>query len=193
MWQPKRWTAAHLAERRLDGVRLLRTGRLSQAELARRMGVSRAAVTPWQQRFPVAGLRGVQRRPTPGRPTRLSPGQWRPLVGLLRRGARATGFETERWTLRRVAALIERPFGVRYHFRSLGRALGGRGWRPHQPIPRARDRDAALVEAWLRRDWPRIQRGRAARGAPSSAWTRRGTHCGPTSAPPGHRSAGPPS
>ena len=69
------------------------------------------------------------------------------LLRTLRRGAVAAGFETERWTLRRIAAVVERTFGVRYHFRSLGRALRARGWSPQQRIPRARERDDALVAA----------------------------------------------
>ncbi|MGH2354126.1 MAG: winged helix-turn-helix domain-containing protein, partial [Chloroflexota bacterium] len=99
-------------------------------------------------------------------------------------------FETERWTLRRIAVVVERPCGVRYHFRSRGRALRARGWSPPQPVPRARERDDALVEAWLRRDWPRIKRGLAAPDVPSPAWMRRGTRFEPASGRPGPRRAG---
>ena len=35
----------------------------------------------------------------------------------------AAGFDTEQWTLRRIAALIWREFGVRYHPRYLERPL----------------------------------------------------------------------
>jgi putative transposase len=89
----------------------------------------------------------------------LTAAQWRRLGRVLDRGAVAGGFETEQWTLRRVAAVVERAFGVRYHFRSLGRALRARGVSPQRPIPRAREREDALVEAWPQRDWPRLQRG----------------------------------
>ena len=99
----------------------------------------------------------------------------------------AAGFDTERWTQRRIAAVVERTFGVRYHFRSLGRALRARGWSPQRPIPQARERDEALVAAWLKRDWPRIKRGLAAQGARLPSWTKRVTRFGPDSAPPGHR------
>ena len=49
----------------------------------------------------------------------------------------AAGFDTEQWTLRRVAAVVERAFGVRYHHRSLGRALRARGFSPQQPVAQA--------------------------------------------------------
>lgn len=146
--------------------RLLRAGRLSQAEIAREVGVSRTSVMRWQRQLAAGGLPKLRRRRPPGRPSRLTVDQWRDLLGMLQRGARATGFETEQWTLRRVAAIIERQFGVRYHFRSLWRALRAHRWSPQRPIARARERDDAVVEAWLTRDWPRIKKGLAEQDAP---------------------------
>jgi len=192
-WHPTRWTAAQLEERRVAAARLLRAGRLTQAAIARRLGVSRAAVTQWQRRLMERGWRGVRRRAPTGRPSHLSPVQWTRLLRLLRRGALVAGFETERWTLPRIATVVRRTFGVRYHPHSLGPALRARGWSPQVPIARARERDEALIEAWLKRDWPRIKRGRADLGAPSSSSTRRGTRSSLGWVPPGRRSAGHPS
>jgi transposase len=188
-WRPTRWTPGQLEERRLAAARLLLAGGLSQAEIARQLGVSRSAVTRWKQRLEKHGSGGLKRRRPPGRPSHLSAAQWRELLGLLERGAIAAGFDTERWTLRRVAAVIKRHFCIQYHFRWLGKALRARGWSPQRPIARARERDDALVEAWLRRDWPRVKRGLAAMGAPLSSWTKRVTRFGPPSEPPGHPSA----
>src|SRR5438105_2141061 len=117
VWRPARLSRAQLEERRLAAGRLLRAERLTEAEVARRMGVSRASVTRWKQRLERAGTAGLRARRSSGRPSRLSEGQWSELLGLLREGAVAAGFEAERWTLRRIAGVIERAFGVRYHFR----------------------------------------------------------------------------
>jgi transposase len=186
-WQPKRWTAAQLEERRLEAARLLRAGKLSQAEIARQLGVSRAAVTHWKQRLRAAGLRGLRHRPPPGGPSYLTASQWQRLLRLLRRGAQRAGFDTERWTLRRIATVIERTFGVHYHFRSLGPALHARGWSPQRPMPQAKERDDALVEAWLQHDWPRVKKGLVAQGGRLPSWTRRVSRFGPASARPGPR------
>jgi putative transposase len=188
-WQPTRWTPAQLEERRLAAARLLRAGRLTQAEIARRVGVHRAAVTKWKHRMERDGPRGLRRRASPGRPSHLRPDQWAELLRLLRGSAAAAGFETERWTLRRIAAVVERAFGVRYHPRWLGPALRARGWSPQVPIARARERDDALVEAWLKRDWPRVKKMLAAPGGPSSSSTRPATASWRASAPPGRRRA----
>jgi putative transposase len=182
-----------MEERRLAAGRLLRAGRMAQAEIAREVGVSRASVTRWKQRLAAAGFRGLRRRTPGGRASRLTAAQWRWLGGILDRGAVAAGFETERWTLRRVAAVVDRTFGVRYHFRSLGRSLRAQGFSPQQPIARARERDDALVAAWRRWEWPRVKKGLAAPGAPSPSWTRRGSRFGPASGPPGRAAVGRPS
>ena len=184
-WQPEQWTTAQLEARRLAAARLLRAGQLSQAAIARQVGVSRASVTRWKQCLERQGLCGLHRHGRSGRPSHLTATQWRHLFRVLRRGAQAAGFENERWTRRRIAQVIAREFQVRYQFRALGPALHARGWSPQQPIPRARERDDALVAAWLKRDWPRIKRGLAVAGVRLPSWTRRVTRFGPGWAPPG--------
>ena len=43
VWRPTHLTSEQMEERRLEAARLLRHGRLSQAETARQLGVSRAS------------------------------------------------------------------------------------------------------------------------------------------------------
>jgi transposase len=175
----------------LGGGPIAAWGSLSQAGIARELGVSRAAVTHWKQRLARAGTRGLRRRYPPGRAPKRSAAQWRRLLRLLGRGAVAAGVDNERWTLRRIALLIERTFGVQYHFRSLGRLLHAHGWRPQRPLPRARERNEDLIAAWLRRDWPRVNKGLVAQGGHVPSWTRRVTRFGPASARPGRRAGSP--
>src|SRR5437773_7935368 len=120
-WQPARLTRAQLEERRLAAAQLFGAGQRSGADIARTLGVSRAAVTQWKQRWAQAGPAGLQRRRSAGRAPRLNGAQWERLLRLLRRGAVAAGFATERWTLRRIARVVERTFGVRYDRSSLSR------------------------------------------------------------------------
>lgn len=98
---------------------------------------------------------------------------------ILERGAEAAGFESERWTLRRITHVLESLFGLRYNFRSLGCVLHAHGWTPQRLTVRTRELDDALVRAWLERDWPRIKRGLAGEGTSLPSWTRRVTRFGP--------------
>lgn len=192
MWYPQRWTAAQLEERRRAAARLLRSGRHSQADIARALGVSRAAVSQWAARLEDGGgAAALRRRPHTGRPPQLAGDEWAEVLAVLARGARAHGFDTERWTLRRIARVLRHELGVTYHPNSLATLLHAHGWSPQRPATRAKERDEALIAAWLRHDWPAVKRGLTRAGASLPSWTRRVTRFGPASAPPGRLAARP--
>jgi transposase len=88
----------------------------------------------------------------------LSAAQWRSVLRILRKGALKAGFETDRWTLRRIRELIRRQFGVAYHPNDLAARLRASGWSPQIPAVRAKERDEEAIRAWLEQEWPRIRR-----------------------------------
>lgn len=158
-WKPTKLTRAQMEERRLAGGRLLKRRKLSKARIARRLGVSRAAVSQWARRTRSGGLRRLRRRVSRGRPAKLTALQKQALLRRLKRGALAAGFPTDRWSLRRIQQLIKREFNVVYHPNSLHRLLHQLDWTPQSPLPRAKERDDELVTVWLQHDWPRIKKG----------------------------------
>jgi transposase len=162
-WTPTELTREQMEARRRAAAQLLRAGRLSQAEIARQLGVSRASVSEWAKCLADGGLWALRQRKATGRPARLTTAQQRALLRQLKRGALAAGFPTDRWTLRRIARVIEQEFDVHYHVNSLHRLLDGLGWSLQQPLPRAAERDEALIRAWLTKDWPRIKKSAALR------------------------------
>jgi putative transposase len=159
-WRPKVLTRQQMEERRLEGARLLKAGRLSQAAIARQLGVSRTAVTKWKKQLTESGLRGLKARRPRGRSRKLSANQCQRLVSMLKRGARAHGFATDRWTQRRMQQVIAREFGVTYHPKYVGRLMKALDWSVQRMERRARERDEELIRAWFSRDWPRIKKAR---------------------------------
>ncbi|MFN3421683.1 MAG: winged helix-turn-helix domain-containing protein, partial [Armatimonadota bacterium] len=79
----------------------------------------------------------LRAKPHPGRPPRLTKPQRERLVQILLDGPRAAGFATDLWTLARVAQVIEREFGVRYHPGHVWYILRDLGWSPQKPARRA--------------------------------------------------------
>jgi transposase len=156
-WKPAHLTRQQMEERRLQGAQLLKAGKLAQAEIARQLGVSRTAVTRWAQQLEAG--QSLRRRVAPGRPPKLARAQQQTLRRLLKRGARAAGFPTERWTLGRIQRVIEREFGATYHVHSLSDVLEGLGGSLQRPLARAQERDEEVIQAWLKQDWPRIKKG----------------------------------
>lgn len=166
IWRPHNLTRAQREERRLEAGRLLQTDQLSQADIARQLGVSRMTVSRWAKRLAQhrGDLGGLKNRGIPGRPPRLTAAQWHQVLALLQYGALRAGFDTDRWTLRRVRALILVEFGVDYHAHDVARRLKALGWSPQRPALYAKERNDELVRAWLRHDWPRIKKRLAAQG-----------------------------
>src|SRR5215208_3759640 len=105
-----------------------------------------AQLTPAQ-----LGERRLRPRAKAGRPARLTTAGWARVGRLVDRGAVAAGFDTARWTLRRLAAVIEREFGVRYHPRYLERPLKAHGFTVQRPATRAKERDELVIAVWPKR------------------------------------------
>jgi transposase len=71
------------------------------------------------------------------------------LVGLLEERAQAHGWETDLWTSKRVAALIEDHFEIDYTPRHCSRILRELGYRPVKPRDEAAEKDPEAKSHWL--------------------------------------------
>jgi transposase len=189
VWRPAHLTLQQMEKRRLAPAALLRQRRLSQAEIARQLGVNRASVSRWATSLAQEGQRGLKARPIPGRSPRLDEKAWTRLGRLLDRGAMAAGFATERWTLTRIAALIERAFGVHYHPCYLERPLKAHGFSVLRPATRAKERDELVIAVWPKREWVALKNRPSGSSARYSSETRPATASAPGRARPG-RGAG---
>ena len=94
---------------------------------------------------------------------RLTIAQKKRLVQILKQGAQAAGFPTERWTMGRVQQIIRREFDVVYHVHYMNRLLERLDWSLQQPVASAQEQDEELIRVWIKRDWPRIKKSAAAR------------------------------
>jgi transposase len=129
-----------------------------QRDIAEAFDVSEESVSRWLARARDNGPVALRARPTPGRSPRLTPHRVSSIPELLWHGPEAYGFRGRVWTRARVAKVIEREFGVRYHKGHVGRLLRGLGWSPQQPIKRAIQRDEAAIRRWRDETWPELRR-----------------------------------
>lgn len=160
-------SAKELETRRLLAAKLLQEGK-GVREVGRLVGAAPSSVSRWKAEVDEGGLEALKAKPHPGRPARLSTEQKKRLEQVLLKGPLAAGFATDLWTLARVAKVIERVFGVRYHPGHVWYILRGMGWSCQKPERRARERDEAAIEQWRTEEWPRAQKTRATTGGASS-------------------------
>jgi transposase len=120
----------------------------SRDVVARILGIHPGSISRWRRRARHEG--GLQARPIPGRPPRLSDAQITELEQLLLKGAVAHGWLNDLWTGARVATLIQRHFGVRLHPGHVGRMRGDRlNWSSQRPQRQHPDGSDDAVARWV--------------------------------------------
>jgi transposase len=160
-----------LEKRRLEAIRLWESG-VNQSDVARRLKVIRQTVVRWVAQYRTQGQTGLLKAGRAGRKPRLTLQDRQQLESLLVRGPEALGYQTPLWTCPRVAHLIEREFGVRYHEGHVWKVLVNLGWSPQRPVGRARERNEEEIRTWRRKTWPGIKKKPASKGARSSSSTK---------------------
>jgi len=135
---------------------MLRQGK-TQAEVARALGVSTAAVNQWAKRVETGGLKALKRTPHTGRPPKLSKAQLQSIPELLAEGAETHGFENDVWTTERVATFISEKFDVDYHPGHVWKLLQSLGMKWKQPKRHAHNRDDEAINRWIRDEWPALK------------------------------------
>jgi transposase len=136
---------------------LLRKG-LGPVEVARRVGATYTSVYRWQQAVSVDGDEALKAKPASGRPCLLGAKDRRKLLKILLADAQTYGYPNQLWTLKRIAAVIRREFGVAYHPNHVWRVLRGEGWSCQVPDRRAIQRDEKAIAHWKRYRWPAIKK-----------------------------------
>jgi transposase len=143
--------------RRVGAAALFRKG-CSQAQVARRLGVSRQTTSRWHALWEAGGQPALAGAGRTGRKSKLSGEALCRLAALLLAGAPAHGYETDLWTLKRIAQVIRRECGVSYHPGHVWKVLGQLGWSCQRPERKARERNEDAIKRWLRYRWPRIKK-----------------------------------
>ncbi len=128
-------------------------------DIAAALGVSRAAVCQWIKRGREHGIEGLRRRPHPGAPAKLTGEQRAQIPVLLAQGAEAHGFRGDVGTAPRVAVVIERAFGVRYHPVHVGRLLRQRAGVGNAPSSGRRSATKRPSRVGMRSAGPRSKKG----------------------------------
>jgi len=146
-----------MRRRRLRAARLFEQG-ATQAEVARKLKVSRQSAMVWERDWRKGGRQALEGAGRAGRKPRLSAAQRRQVEQVLVRGPEAAGYRTALWTLPRIAAVIEKTTGVRYHPGHVWRLLHQLGFSRQKPTTRAKERDEVAIAHWVRERWPRVKK-----------------------------------
>jgi transposase len=150
-------TPEELERRRFRAVALLQAGH-RPSEVARRLGVSPAAVSQWKKLYRQAGPEGLKATPHPGPKPKLTMPQRRKLERLLLKGPPAHGYTSDLWTLSRIAEVIEKHFAVSYDPSGVWHILKAMGWSCRKPERRAREADEQVSAGRRQMTWRQMEK-----------------------------------
>ena len=138
-------------------MKLLKTGQRAK-DIAQMLGVTAGAISQWKKRYQRDGPAALKANPHPGAKPKLTARHRQKLACLLLKGPSKHGYASELWTLKRVAQVIRKHFGVQYDPSGVWHVLRGMGWSCQKPERRARERNEAAIQQWRSKDWPRIKK-----------------------------------
>ena len=183
-----------LDHKTLEAIRIRAVEQVQAGEspevVIRALGFSRTCIYNWLAAYRAGGWHALRAKPLHGRPRLLSGRDMKWIYDTVtRRNPLQYKFEFALWTRRMIQVLIRKRLGVKLSLASIGRLLAQMGLTCQKPLARAFQQNPALVEKWLREEYPAI-RARARRiGAEiyfgDEAGIRSDFHAGKTWAPKG--------
>jgi transposase len=141
-------------QKRNTGYQLLQRG-LSKAAVAMALDVSWVTANRWSKQLKAKQPRKRDRQRI-GRPKKLNNRQLAALKTILKKGALHYDYPTELWTLKRVADIIEKEFGVKYNTTHVWRVLRSLGFSAQVPLLKAMERNEKAIREWITTSWPQI-------------------------------------
>jgi len=153
----RRLDHATLEQMRERAVRSVQDGE-SPELVARVLGVNRSTVYGWLAQYRRGGWGALKAKPLFGRPPKLDDKKLRWIYDTVtQRNPLQLKFEFALWTREMVAKLIKDRFGISLSVVSVGRLLAQLGITCQKPLHRALERDEALVQQWLKQEYPKIR------------------------------------
>lgn len=142
---------------RLKAGKLFKKG-IHQAEIARKLGVTPAAVNYWHKEWENHGSKGLKSLGHPGFDSKLTEEKRQSFKQAILKGPLAYGYETNLWTLPRLAAVMKKVSKVQFSEVWTWHIVRGLGFTPQKPQLKAREQNKQAVSEWETKTLPGLKK-----------------------------------
>jgi transposase len=154
----------------LEALRIRAVGLVQKGEnpelVGKALGLNRTTIYIWLAKYRRGGWGALKAKPVPGRPPKLGGKQLQWIFDTVtQKNPLQLKFEYALWTREMVASLIKDKFKIKLSVVSVGRLLAQLGITAQKPLHQAIERDEALVQKWLKTEYPKIKKMAQAEGA----------------------------
>jgi transposase len=154
----RKLTHKTLEEIRIRAVKAVEAGE-SPEQVVKMLGFGRRCIYNWLSAYQQGGIEALRAKKLYGRPPKLTANTMRKIYQTVTtKNPLQLRFSFALWTRAMVRELIHDRFGVKMSEVSVGRLLRRIGLSPQRPLARAYQRNPDMVTAWLREEYPAIQR-----------------------------------
>lgn len=143
--------------RRFRAATLFQKG-VHQAEVARQLGVTPAAVHGWYHTWKKQGKSGLRSKGHPGFSSQLTDADRKKMKRAILQGARKFGYDTDLWTLERIGTVMKQVTGKSFGHTWIWRIILSLGFTSQKPERRSRERDEQAIREWKERTFPRLKK-----------------------------------
>jgi len=131
---------------------------VSQAAIARKCKVTSTAASYWHKAWKKHGMEGLASKGHPGFQSQLTEEKRKRFKRAILKGPLVYGYQTNLWTLPRLAAVLKKIGGVKFSEVWTWHIVRDLGFTPQKPQARAKQRNEQAIADWKTKTLPGLKK-----------------------------------